>query len=80
MISWLTVQVPLFVWLKCVVIKLGALTGKELDSVTRDGDTWEDPGEVYSIELPDFGEFIFALGSSISIFSSRWAPTFTLNP
>lgn len=70
----------MFVWLKYVVIKLGVLTRKELDSVTRDEDMWEDPGEVYSIELPDFDEFILALGSSISIYSSRWVPTFTFNP
>lgn len=74
MISCVTVQVHLFVWLKCVAIKLGTLTGKELNSVARGGDVQKDQGEIYSSELPDFDEFIFALGSSISIFSSRWIP------
>lgn len=73
LISWITVHVCSFVW-SVFSFKLRALVGRQWDTVTRDEDVWKDPVKVYSTELSGFDELIFAIGSSISTFSSRWIP------
>lgn len=64
----------------CFHLNRGHWLEDKWDTVIRDGDIWKDHVEVYSTELSGLDEFIFALGSVISTFSSRWSPTSTLDP
>lgn len=50
------------------------MVGRECNTVTREDGVWKDPVEVYNTDLSGFNELIFALGSSISTFGSRWTP------
>lgn len=41
-----------------LAVKVGALTGKEWDPITRDGDMWDDPIEAENVEPSDAQGFI----------------------